>query len=148
VKVLIADDEPMHTFLLEMFLKKWGYEVTSTDNGEEALQILLGESFPDLAILDWMMPKLEGVEVCRRVKNVFGKANIYILLLTAKAQVVDRQKAFGSGADDYMTKPYDPEELRCKLLKGCQIIKSKQRGTHQSSRSSVTARSATSIQEE
>jgi len=148
VKVLIADDEPVHTFLLEMFLKKWGYEVTSTDNGQEALRLLRGESAPCVAILDWKMPGLEGVEVCRELKKTSKNSNIFILLLTAKAQVVDRQQAMEAGADDYMTKPYDPEELRCKLLKGCQIIKSKQRGTHQSSRSSVTARSATSIQEE
>ena len=148
MKVLIADDEPMHTFLLEMFLKKWGYEVTSTDNGQEALRLLRGESAPCVAILDWKMPGLEGVEVCRELRKTSEKSNIFILLLTANAQVVDRQQAMEAGVDDYMTKPYDPEELRQKLGDACRVLESKQDGTHQAPQSSKTAHSVTSSQEE
>ena len=128
MKVLIADDEPMHTFLLEMFLKKWGYEVTSTDNGLEALRLLRGENASCVAVLDWRMPGLEGVEVCHDLKKSSENSTLFILLLTAKAQVVDRQQAMEAVVDDYMTKPYDPEELRQKLGDACRLLESKSLG--------------------
>ena len=126
MRVLIADDEPMHAFLLEMFLRKWGYEVGTVDNGQDALRILRQESEPCVAILDWKMPRLEGVDVCREVKLTPEKSNVYILLLTAKTQEVDRQQAAEAGVDLYMTKPYEPEELRGKLQEASRMLDSGQ----------------------
>jgi DNA-binding response OmpR family regulator len=117
MKVLIADDESTHAFLLELFLKKWGYEVFSTDNGQEALRELEREESPCIAILDWEMPGLDGVEVTQTIRRT-GKRNIYILMLTAKTQAVDRAKALQAGVHVFMTKPYEPEELRVHLLAG------------------------------
>jgi two-component system phosphate regulon response regulator PhoB len=125
VKVLIADDEPMHAFLLEMFLKKWGYTVTIADNGESAKNLLVAETAPCVAILDWKMPGLTGVEVCRALKRQPEKSNIFVLLLTAQTQVVDRQRAVEAGVDGYMTKPYEPEELRGQLRSACALLESK-----------------------
>ena len=126
MRVLIADDEPMHTFLLEMFLRKWGYEVATVDNGQEALEILREENNPCVAILDWKMPGLEGADVCRAVKGTPGRTNIFVLLLTAKTQQADRQRAAEAGVDLYMTKPYEPEELRGKLQDAGRLLESRQ----------------------
>ena len=124
VRILIAEDEPVHLFLLEMFLKKWGYEAISADNGREAWRVLDGEDSPRIAILDWEMPGLDGIEICRAVRRSGGRPYTYILLLTARAQKADIQKGLAAGADDYLTKPYDPEELRKRLLAGCKQLES------------------------
>lgn len=125
VKVLVAEDEPSILFVLEMFLKKWGYDVISACNGAEAWQILQEEGAPRLAILDWMMPCMQGVEICREVRKRTEQPKVYILLLTAKAQKADILAGLGAGADDYMTKPFDPEELRLCLEAGCRMIESR-----------------------
>ena len=125
MQILIADDEPTHLFLLEMFLKKWGYEVRSADNGLEAWEILREENSPALAILDWELPGLSGVEICRRVKAGHRQPEPYIMMLTARAQKMDRHRGQEAGADDYMTKPFDPEELRGQLETACQVLESR-----------------------
>jgi CheY-like chemotaxis protein len=125
LKVLIADDDTVHTFLLEMFLKKWGYEVTSTDNGAEALQMLRAENSPCIAILDWQMPRLTGDEVCREVKDSLPDSSIFVIMLTANAQLKNRQQATAAGVDAFMTKPYEPEELKEKLREASQLLESK-----------------------
>ncbi len=124
LRVLIADDEPAHVFLLEMFLKKWGYDVISTDSGTEAWQILRPKDGPRLAILDWEMPGMGGLEICEKVRKAEEHPYIYILLLTARAQQTDILKGTAAGADAYVTKPYDPEELRGRLLIACRILES------------------------
>lgn len=116
MRILIADDEPTHLFLLEMFLKKWGYEVRSVDSGAEAWRILDGVNSPRMAILDWQLPDLDGVEICRRLRQSPDRPYTYILLLTARAQQADIRKGLDAGADDYLTKPYDPEELQKRIL--------------------------------
>ena len=126
LRVLIADDDHSQTFLLEMFLKKWGYEVTSTDAGDRALQQLLGKNFPCIVILDGNMPGMGGVEVCREIRRFVSDPGTYVLMLTANAQLRDRQQALAAGADAYMTKPYEPEELRAQLLEASQLLQSKQ----------------------
>jgi len=125
LRVLIADDDHSQTFLLEMFLKKWGYEVTSTDDGEKALQQLRGKNFPCIVILDGHMPGMEGVEVCREIRRFVSDPGTYVLMLTANAQLRDRQQALAAGADAYMTKPYEPKELRTQLLEADQLLQSK-----------------------
>ena len=124
MRILIADDEPVHLFLLEMFLKKWGYDVISVDNGSEAWRILNGDDSPRMAILDWELPGLNGIEICRAVRQSEKPPCPYILLLTARAQKADIQKGLAAGANDYLTKPYDPEELRRRLQAACKHLES------------------------
>lgn len=115
-KLLIVDDEPHIRMLIEQTLEELEDEdVTflTADNGEDALEIIKEEK-PQLVFLDVMMPKMNGMEVCRRVKKELLLNDVYIVLLTAKGQELDRQKGHEVGADVYMTKPFDPEEILAK----------------------------------
>lgn len=112
-KILIVDDEAHIRMLLEQTLEDLedeGVNFFSAQNGEEALEIIQAEK-PQLVFLDVMMPKLNGMEVCRRVKKELMLENVFIVLLTAKGQELDRQKGQEVGADLYMTKPFDPETI-------------------------------------
>ena len=112
-KILIVDDEAHIRMLIEQTLEDLeddGVEFLSAENGEIALEIIQKEN-PQLVFLDVMMPKMNGMEVCRRVKKELGMENVFIVLLTAKGQETDRQKGQDVGADVYMTKPFDPEVL-------------------------------------
>ncbi|HEY6978784.1 MAG TPA: response regulator [Chitinophagaceae bacterium] len=112
-KLLIVDDEAHIRMLIEQTLEELednDVEFLSADNGEKALEIISNEK-PDLVFLDVMMPKMNGMEVCRRVKKELVLDDVYIILLTAKGQELDRQKGHEVGADLYMTKPFDPEVL-------------------------------------
>src|SRR5512132_3083452 len=112
-KVLIVDDEAHIRMLIEQTLEDLedeGVEFLTAQNGEEALELISTEK-PDLVFLDVMMPKMNGMEVCRRVKKELVLNDVYIILLTAKGQELDRQKGHEVGADLYMTKPFDPEVL-------------------------------------
>lgn len=112
-KILIVDDEPFIRLLLEQTLEELedeGVELITTDNGETALDIIRSES-PEIVYLDVMMPKMNGFDVCNAVKNELGMADIFIVLLTAKGQEFDKQKGLDVGADIYMTKPFNPEEV-------------------------------------
>ncbi|MEP7081329.1 MAG: response regulator [Ginsengibacter sp.] len=112
-KILIVDDEAHIRMLLEQTLEDLedeGVNFYSAQNGEEALEIIQEEK-PQLVFLDVMMPKLNGMEVCRRVKKELMLENVFIVLLTAKGQELDRQKGQEVGADLYMTKPFDPETI-------------------------------------
>ncbi len=112
-KILIVDDEAHIRMLIEQTLEELedeGVEFLSAENGEIALEIIQKEN-PQMVFLDVMMPKMNGMEVCRRVKKELGMENVFIVLLTAKGQETDRQKGLDVGADIYMTKPFDPEVL-------------------------------------
>lgn len=112
-KLLIVDDEAHIRMLIEQTLEDLedeGVEMLFADNGEKALQIIQEER-PNLVFLDVMMPKMNGMEVCQRVKKELNLTDVYIILLTAKGQEVDRQKGLEMGADRYMTKPFDPDEM-------------------------------------
>ena len=112
-KLLIVDDEAHIRMLIEQTLEDLedeGVEMLFADNGEKALQ-LIQEERPNLVFLDVMMPKMNGMEVCQRVKKELNLTDVYIILLTAKGQEVDRQKGLEMGADRYMTKPFDPDEM-------------------------------------
>lgn len=112
-KILIVDDEAHIRMLIEQTLEELedeGVEFLTAENGEVALEVIREEN-PQLVFLDVMMPKLNGMEVCRRVKIEEGMKDIYIVLLTAKGQEADKQKGLDMGADVYMTKPFDPERL-------------------------------------
>jgi two-component system, OmpR family, alkaline phosphatase synthesis response regulator PhoP len=112
-KILIVDDEAHIRMLIEQTLEELedeGVEFLTAENGEIALEIIQEEN-PELVFLDVMMPKMNGMEVCRRVKKELEMDKVFIILLTAKGQEADRQKGLDVGADVYMTKPFDPEVL-------------------------------------
>ncbi|MEP7373836.1 MAG: response regulator [Chitinophagaceae bacterium] len=112
-KILIVDDEAHIRMLIEQTLEELedeGVEFLTAENGEIALAIIQEEQ-PQLVFLDVMMPKMNGMDVCKRVKKELGLTNVYIALLTAKGQELDRQKGQEVGADIYMTKPFDPEVI-------------------------------------
>lgn len=112
-KILIVDDESHIRMLIEQTLEDLedeGVELLFAENGEEALNVI-SESRPNLVFLDVMMPKMNGMEVCQKVKKEPNSSDIYIILLTAKGQEIDRQKGLEMGADKYMTKPFDPDEM-------------------------------------
>jgi len=108
--------------MLEGFLAKWGYEVMVATEGEEAWGTLQGTDAPRLAVLDWMMPCRDGIDICRSVRQRKGRAYIYIILLTARGQKEDIVEGLEAGADDYVTKPFDPYELRARLRAGRRIV--------------------------
>jgi two-component system alkaline phosphatase synthesis response regulator PhoP len=115
-KILIVDDEAHIRMLIEQTLEELedeGVEFLTAENGEIALDIIQKEN-PKLVFLDVMMPKMNGMEVCRRVKKELGLNNVFIVLLTAKGQELDRQRGQEVGADVYMTKPFDPEIILSK----------------------------------
>jgi DNA-binding response OmpR family regulator len=120
-KLLIVDDEAHIRMLIEQTLEELedeGVEFLTAENGEQALEIIQAES-PQLVFLDVMMPKMNGMEVCRRVKKELMLDDVYIVLLTAKGQELDRQKGQEVGANVYMTKPFDPEVI---LLKAREVL--------------------------
>jgi diguanylate cyclase (GGDEF)-like protein len=122
VRILIAEDDPVSRRLLEAKLVKWGYEVVVTRDGNEAWQALQAEDAPELAILDWMMPELDGIEVCRRIRKQGKDLYTYIILLTALQQDADLVTGMDAGADDYITKPFKSNELKVRLRAGRRII--------------------------
>ena len=110
---MIVDDESHIRMLIEQTLEELeedGVQLLFAENGEQALQIIKEEK-PNLVFLDVMMPKMNGMEVCQKVKKELFLDEVYIILLTAKGQEVDRQKGLDMGADRYMTKPFDPDEM-------------------------------------
>ena len=112
-KILIVDDEDHLRMLIEQALEDLednGVELITASNGEEALQMIMEEK-PNLVFLDVMMPKMNGIEVCRRVKQELRLNDVYIIILTAKGQELDKKKGEEVGADLYMTKPFDPDKL-------------------------------------
>jgi len=121
--VLIADDDVVSRRLLEVTLSHAGYQVTLAANGAEALRVLEESEGPRLAVLDWMMPELDGVDVCRAVRKLASERYIYIILLTVKEQRAEIVEGLESGADDYITKPFDLDELKARLRAGKRILK-------------------------
>ncbi|MCD6335602.1 MAG: response regulator [Candidatus Latescibacteria bacterium] len=121
MKILIAEDDLISRRILQITLTNWGYDVVVTTNGTDAWRALQGEDAPELAILDWMMPGLNGVEIARKVRESSKSQTTYILLLTAKTEKEDLVAGLRAGADGYITKPFDPEELRERVQVGVRI---------------------------
>lgn len=121
-RVLIAEDDAVSRRMLEACLQKWGYEAIGAANGEDAWQILDRESSPRLAILDWMMPGLDGIQICTRLRDRIDRPYVYVLLLSSKSQKQDMLEGLKAGADDYLAKPFDTEELKARLHVGKRII--------------------------
>ncbi|HUX11337.1 MAG TPA: diguanylate cyclase [Terriglobia bacterium] len=122
MNVLIAEDEPVSRRLLEVLLNKWGYEVTVTSDGDEAWRALQSSTRPRIAILDWMMPGMDGVQVCRMIRQNEAPPATYVLLLTAKQAIEDANGRYESVADDYLAKPYAAQELKARLRAARRII--------------------------
>ena len=122
MKILVAEDDAISRVMLERTLQKAGYEVVSVDNGKRALQELGKEDPPRMALLDWMMPELDGVEVCRSLRAQKEQAYIYLILLSSKETKQEIVEGLESGADDYLTKPFDADELKARLRAGVRIL--------------------------
>ncbi len=120
--VLIAEDDPIFRRILESWFKKWDYRVTAVENGLDAWEVLQREDAPQLAILDWMMPGMDGIELCRRIRSRDQGTYRYVLLLTAKDGKQDVVAGLEAGADDYLTKPFDVDELRARVRAGKRIL--------------------------
>jgi sigma-B regulation protein RsbU (phosphoserine phosphatase) len=122
MKILIADDDRVTRRMLEVLLTEWGYQTLIACDGLAAWQILQGDDGPKLAILDWLMPGMEGLEVCRKVRQMPTRQPTYIILLTVKGNRQDIITGLQNGADDYVTKPFDPEELQARVHTGFRIV--------------------------
>jgi two-component system phosphate regulon response regulator PhoB len=112
--ILVMEDEDALATLLQYNLEKEGYDVTVAADGEEGL-LQVDERLPDLVLLDWMLPKLSGIEVCRRLRGRAETRNLPIIMLTARGEETDRVRGLDTGADDYMTKPFSMTELTARI---------------------------------
>jgi phosphoserine phosphatase RsbU/P len=125
--ILIADDDAVSRMILERTLRGWGHEVVAVSDGLQAWNILGETDSPRLALLDWIMPELEGPEVCRRVRQVVRPVSPYLILLTSKDASEDIVIGLESGADDYVTKPFDRAELHSRIKVGERVVALQQR---------------------
>src|SRR5581483_6762379 len=121
-RILIAEDDPVSRRVLESTLRRWGYEVVVTADGEEAWAALQAVDAPPLVVLDWMMPGLDGLEVCRRLRTRPAATAPYVVLLTARTRREDVVQGLEAGADDFVGKPFDREELRARLNVGVRMV--------------------------
>jgi len=119
---LIAEDDPIFRRILVSWFKKWDYSVTAVENGLDAWELLQHEDAPQMAVLDWMMPGMDGIELCRKIRSREQGPYRYVLLLTAKDDKQDVVAGLEAGADDYLTKPFDVDELRARVRAGKRIL--------------------------
>jgi diguanylate cyclase (GGDEF)-like protein len=121
MRALIADDDPVTRAILINSLKPWNMEVTVATDGTEAWEAISSGQPPEIAIVDWMMPGLDGIELCRRIREYPALAGIYVILLTGRGSRMDLVAGLDAGADDYMVKPIDTEELRARVQVGMRV---------------------------
>ena len=122
MRILIAEDDLVSRRMLEATLCRWGHEVLVTEDGDSAWAELQKQDSPRLAILDWMMPGLDGVEICRRVRATTPRKPPYLILLTARGSTADVVVGLQAGADDYVTKPFERDELKARVQAGARIV--------------------------
>ncbi len=122
MKILIAEDDITSRLMLKNLLLHWGYEVVAVENGKQAWEILQQPNAPAIALLDWVMPELDGIEVCRRVRAQEVIKSFYLIILTSLSGKKDLIQGLNAGADDFLTKPYDREELQARLNVGKRMI--------------------------
>jgi diguanylate cyclase (GGDEF)-like protein len=123
MKILVADDDQVSLMMMRRMLVQTGYDVVTAQDGWTAVESILEENGPRLLLLDWMMPELSGPEVCKAIRTRSGQGYIYIVLLTAKDSKADLIAGLEAGADDYLTKPCHPEELRARLRTGQRVLR-------------------------
>lgn len=121
MKVLIVDDDPISRKLLRTYLEKWGYEVTQAEDGAAGWALFQNDDFP-LVIADWMMPEMDGVELVRCIRAHERRGFVYCILLTARSHKEDLVEGMDAGADDFLSKPFDRDELRVRLREGERIV--------------------------
>ena len=122
MRILVAEDSPVSRFLLETHLKKWGHEPVMAVDGTAAWDVMQRDDAPALAILDWMMPGMDGLEVCRRARARTEAGPLYIILLTARTERQDTVDGLDAGANDFVTKPFDAGELRARVSVGVRVV--------------------------
>lgn len=122
MKILIAEDNLTTRLILENILIKWNYDVISACDGNDAWEKLQQKDPPRLIILDWMMPGIDGVELCRKLRQTEPVEPMYIILLTARDEKNDIVEGLGAGADDYIAKPFDKDELRARINVGRRVV--------------------------
>jgi two-component system, cell cycle response regulator len=120
--VLVAEDDPIFRLVLESWFKRWDYRVIAVDNGLDAWEVLQRDDAPHLAILDWVMPGIDGIELCRKIRGRDRGPYCYVLLLSVKDEKQDVVEGLEAGADDYLTKPFDVDELRARVRAGKRIL--------------------------
>lgn len=122
MKILVAEDDITSKTILTSILQKWGFDPVVADDGNEAWQIMQKDDAPNLAVLDWDMPFLDGLEVCRRIRSRHLSNPPYLIILTAKGEKADIVKGLDAGANDYILKPYDNDELRARVSVGRRMV--------------------------
>jgi two-component system, cell cycle response regulator len=122
MKILVAEDHPVTRKMLAIQLRKWGYEVISCSDGNEAWSMLSREDAPRLVIMDWMMPGMDGVHICQEIRRAAKQPYVYIILLTSRNRAEDVVGGLEAGADDYIVKPFDPQELRVRVRAGSRVV--------------------------
>ena len=138
LRVLVAEDENLSRRLLVNALESWGYSVAVACNGEEAWEQLSAPDAPPLVLLDWMMPGIDGLEICRRLRADAARPYCYVIMLTAQDSTADLVQALDAGADDFIAKPFRPEELRVRLRAGQRIVTLQQELHHRGSYDQLT----------
>jgi phosphoserine phosphatase RsbU/P len=122
IRVVVADDDQVTAEILARTLRRWSYDPIVTGDGASAWNALRQDTAPTLAILDWMMPELDGPEICRRVRQELPTANMYLILVTARESRGDVIAGLDAGADDYVIKPFDADELRARVAVGVRVL--------------------------
>lgn len=126
MKILLVEDSYIERRKIGDYLTEWGFEYVAVGSGTEAIKLLEAPDPPELTLLDWLLPGLDGIDVLRRIRKLTQGNYIYTVMLTAKTQKQDRHKAMEAGADDYLSKPVDPAELRSRIMVGKRIVELQQ----------------------
>ncbi len=122
MRVLVADDDPVFCALMQRLLQGWHFDVVLVADGVEAWEILRGDDPPRLVLLDWMMPGMDGYEVCKMMRNQKGRKNVYVMIVTGTRKKDDIMKVVLAGADDYLIKPFDPVDLKIRLRNAMRVL--------------------------
>ncbi len=126
--ILLAEDSAFYRRMIAKHLEEWGFDFVDARDGKEAWKLLMQQDGPKLALLDWVLPEIEGIELCRRLRSrPEGSPYTYTVLLTAKNQQLEMLEAMDAGADDFLSKPFDPAELKARLLAGKRIVELQQK---------------------
>jgi two-component system cell cycle response regulator len=126
MKILLVEDSYIERRKLGSFLTDWGFDHVGVGNGTDAIELLEGPNPPDLTLLDWLLPGADGIDVLRRIRKLTQGKYVYTVMLTSKNQKKDRMMAMDAGADDYLSKPVDPAELRSRIMVGKRILELQQ----------------------
>ena len=138
MKILIADDDPTSVLFLEDMLTEWGYEVVVAADGPAAARILADPEGPLLAILDWMMPGMDGIDVCRSIRDTVRERYVYMIMLTSRTETEYIVAAMNAGADDYIGKPFHPEEMQVRVRAGRRIAELEEELRYRATRDALT----------